>query len=193
MSSKKTLITEAERKVFMKLANLAPVGLFDDLRMEEAEREEKIKNLLETKKLTEMEVGMEDEEEDEFGEEGEGDEVPELDGAPEMEDEMDPMEAELNIDPEDAGKIASIVAGALKRATEEIAGEMNLPLEAETEDEGGEEELEFGDEEPEVEVPVDTGEEGEDEFGEEEEDEDVNKQVMAEVFRRVVARLSGNK
>ena len=157
--ARKTLLTEGEIRSFMKLAQLRPLG------------QETLKEYTDDEELSEQE-------EEELGLDPAAEEDPEMDMGGEEEMEMD---MELGGEEEAGGAMAEDdveeLVQALAATIEDVTG---VPVSVE----GGEEEMDMGDDEEEPEMGMGAEEGGEEELamgGEEE--------MVAEVARRVAARL----
>ena len=164
--ARKTLLTEGEIRSFMKLAQLRPLG------------QETLKEYTDDEELSEQE-------EEELGLDPAAEEDPEMDMGGEEEMEMD---MELGGEQEAGGAMAEDdveeLVQALAATIEDVTG---VPVSVE----GGEEEMDMGDEE---EMEFDAEEEpemgmGAEEGGEEELAMGGEEEMVAEVARRVAARL----
>ena len=182
--ARKTLLTESEIRQFMKLANLPAVGRgrINQLSEKNDDEDPPGNRVYQEADDLEMELGAEEEfgAEDEFADE-EGAEL----------DDLDDLEGEEDLEGlEDEGGEGDMVSvddfmSALEDALENVLGE---PVSVDDEGMGDEEDL--GGDEEDMSMDMELGPEGPEGDLEGLEDEE---ELVAEVARRVAARLSNKK
>ncbi len=215
--ARKTLLTEAEVRQFMKLANLGPLGaakieemygdtedITEDEELEEKRGRGKKKDddkLEEDENLEEMGMGAYDRDPEEMGPEDEMGAEAEVDAAIEMDDEpMDdePMDDEMDMGGIDDGEREELMADVVRAVAQALGIEDQVSVEA-----GDEEGMEGGDEldadvpamdamdEPVDDEPAMAMDDDDDDpmMEEDELDEASDDELVAEVARRVAQRL----